>query len=145
MDQSEPTFFAKMVMRYQLYPGMPWGLEDLGQAIEEIPPRPLQVFEYGPRDRDEWERNKAMYKYQYVGLQEEEGGDPRWIKRKMPRFRGDKPPFFVRLVRPNVVGMLYFLLNDDKIDVIEAGEAEVVSANDKKKEVKKMHKIVRKQ
>ena len=109
-------------------------------AVEEIPPRPLQVYEYGPSSREEYRRNKKYYKYQYVCLMDGEGMAT-WHKRRMPLFwRGKKPPFHVRIVRPNLAGMLYFLLSNDKIRV-DWVEEEVTMDNGK---VQKcfVHKIV---
>eukprot|EP00611_Tribonema_gayanum_P018177 TRINITY_DN3125_c0_g1_i1.p3 TRINITY_DN3125_c0_g1~~TRINITY_DN3125_c0_g1_i1.p3 ORF type:complete len:163 (+),score=64.26 TRINITY_DN3125_c0_g1_i1:828-1316(+) len=133
-----PSLFVRFLERFEL--GGQSGVVDNGRVVEEVPPRPLQVFEYGARTRAEFKRNKAKYKYQHVCLMDGEGAGV-WHTRRTPWFwRGNKPPFHVRIVRPNFVGMLYFLMSNEKVRVDWVDEEVEMPDGTKKKCLK--HKIV---
>ncbi|CAN0033236.1 unnamed protein product [Ectocarpus sp. 6 AP-2014] len=88
----------------------------LSKEVNSVPPKPLEVFEYGP-SRQAWMRDPEKYKYQYVCVVAtratvEEGI---WHKRQAPRMWSRQPPFHVRIVRPNPVGMLGHMLGTGKI------------------------------
>ncbi|CAM9393058.1 unnamed protein product [Chrysoparadoxa australica] len=103
------------------------------EAAEATPPRPLQVFEYGPSTRKEWRNSKKKFKHQLVCLIDREGGGT-WYKRSYPWLWWKNPPFHVRIVRPNYPGMLHFLLNNKVVKVeyrqeemhLESGETRSV-------------------
>jgi hypothetical protein len=71
----------------------------------DLPPKPLQVFEWGPISREQWRQNREKYSYQYVCVMDQESGGV-WYQRKAPRYWSDEhPPFHVRIIRPNWAGM----------------------------------------
>ena len=113
---------------------------ELLQAIHENPPRPLQVYEYGASSREQFNRNKQKYKWQWVCLINAEG-DGEWHRRRTPRrWKGTKPPFHVRIIRPNFVGMLYYLQKKGKarIEWVE----EDVDVGEGRTERRLVHKIL---
>ncbi|CAN0157830.1 unnamed protein product [Phaeothamnion confervicola] len=109
------------------------------RAVEESPPRPLQVFETGPMTRAEWARDKEAYKYQYVCLMDHEGNGT-WYVRRAPRLWLKKPPFHTRIIRPNVPGMLHFLLNSGRVEV-RLEDREVPTPDGGRRKIK-VHRLV---
>ncbi|CAM9580239.1 unnamed protein product [Scytosiphon promiscuus] len=84
--------------------------------MNSCPPKPLQVFEYGP-SRPTWARDPKKYKYQYVCVVATMGSveEGIWHRRKAPSRWFRQPPFHVRIVRPNPAGMLDHMLAKKKI------------------------------
>eukprot|EP00752_Nemacystus_decipiens_P013370 g11837.t1 len=84
--------------------------------MNSCPPKPLQVFEYGP-SRPAWYRNPSKYKYQYVCVVATTGPveEGIWHRRRAPVRWTRQPPFHLRIVRPNPAGMLDIMLAKGKI------------------------------
>eukprot|EP00903_Cladosiphon_okamuranus_P021437 g19705.t1 len=84
--------------------------------MNSCPPKPLQVFEYGP-SRPAWYRNPSKYKYQYVCVVATMGPveEGIWHKRRAPVRWTRQPPFHIRIVRPNPAGMLDYMIAKGKV------------------------------
>ncbi len=91
---------------------------ELAEAAMRTPPAPLQIYEYGAKTRKDYlEDYKKKYKHQYVCIMEKENKATWYVKRAPKRYKGDVPPFHVRIVRPCYPGILYHLLKKGKVEV----------------------------
>ncbi|CAM9119355.1 unnamed protein product [Pylaiella littoralis] len=88
--------------------------------MNSCPPKPLQVFEYGP-SRPAWMRDPKKYKYQYVCVVATTGSveEGIWHRRKAPRRWTHQPPFHVRIVRPSPAGLLDIMMTKKKVKLVE--------------------------
>ncbi|CAM9572640.1 unnamed protein product [Ascophyllum nodosum] len=96
---------------------------DIPIMIKELgspPPKPLQVFEYGP-SRLTYLLNPKKYRYQYVCVVSRMGTveEGVWHKRRAPINWWRVPPFHLRIVRPNPAGMLDYMIAKKKINLIK--------------------------
>lgn len=90
------------------------------KELQSVPPKPLQVFEYGP-SRRAFLRNPKKYKYQYVCVVARMGTveEGIWHRRRAPINWFRVPPFHVRIVRPSPAGMLDYMLTKKKIKLVK--------------------------
>eukprot|EP00904_Undaria_pinnatifida_P009130 jgi/Undpi1/5347/HiC_scaffold_2.g00628.m1 len=90
------------------------------KELQSVPPKPLQVFEYGP-SRRAFLRNPKKYKYQYVCVVARTGTveEGIWHRRRAPINWFRIPPFHVRIVRPSPAGMLDYMLTKNKIKLVK--------------------------
>ncbi len=108
------TLWRSATMRHPKY--QQW--RELAEAAMRTPPAPLQIYEYGAKTRKEYLENyKDKYKHQYVCIMEKENKATWYRKRAPRRYKGDVPPFHVRIVRPCYPGILYHLLKKGQVEL----------------------------